>query len=101
MTNTIYINDDHDLYCQFCEENIPSLEWKKHLGSDQHNRRRASCICARTTNGLFCKDCGFLADGTWCRLAETGKEVLRLGKEFLSYIKEPMRSLNCIRGELG
>lgn len=100
MSNTIYIDDDHDLYCRFCEENVPSLKWEKHLKSNQHIRQEASCIVARIKKGLFCKKCCFLSDETWCRLAKAGEEDLRLGKEFLSYVKEPMRSLSCIRDQL-
>ena len=101
QNNTIYTDDDYDLYCQFCEENVPSLEWKNHRKSEQHVKIWASCIVARTIESLFCKDCPFVANNTWCRLAEVGEEDLRLGKEFLSYEKEPMRSLICIRDELG
>lgn len=95
MTNIIYIDDDYDLYCQFCDENIPSLEWQKHSDLISHSKNRKACNAARTKKGAFCKKCPFIADNSWCRLANPGEEDLVLGKEFLSYAKEPIRSKKC------
>ena len=107
--NTIYLNDDHDLYCQFCDENVLSLAWKKHIDSEKHNYNRAVCNRSKTNIGLFCKNCGFLMassldgaqDGEWCFLAEDGKEGLILGQEMFSNIKEAMRLQKCINAGFG
>lgn len=95
------MENNQDLYCQFCEENVLFLLWKKHLKSNQHIQAVSLCINARTSNGLFCKECCFLADKTWCRLENPGEEDLVLGKEFLGYAKEPMRSSKCNLAILG